>query len=147
WYEFGSFLLPNVGMDVVVLGLAQFFPVTVAGHIFLALILGLMLSGCMALYRGVHGPFSFWPLLAALFLFNWIWLFGFVNYLFGVGLMLWAAGLWIGMHHAPSWRRFLYGTISAVTLFFCHLVALGLYAVIVAGYEVQRSAATVRMNA
>jgi hypothetical protein len=147
WYDVRSFLLPNVGMDLVVLGPAKFFRLAVAGGIFLAIILALILSGCMVVHRGVYGHFSLWPLVAALFLFNWIWQFGFLNYLLGVGLMLWATGLWVGGRRTPTWLRLLYGTVFAVVLFFCHLVALGLYAIIVAGYEVQRSASTMRTNA
>ena len=146
WYELRSFLLPNVGMDVIALGLAKIVPVAVAGRLFLAIVLALILSGCMVFHRGVYGHFSLSPLIAALFLFNWIWLFGFLNYLLGVGVMLWAAGLWLMMSRKTPWLRLLCGTISSVVLFFCHLVALGLYAIFVAGYEVQRGAAAVRGN-
>jgi hypothetical protein len=85
-------------------------------------------------------------MVAALFLYNRIFLFGFLNYLLGVGLLLWALGLWIAWRAAAPWRRFLWGTGCAVLLFFCHLAALGLYAVILAGYEVQRSATTARLS-
>lgn len=146
WYDIRSFLLPNVGMDLVTLGLAKIFPITVAGRIFLALILGLMLSGCMVLHRCLHGHFSLWALVSAPFLFNWILLFGFLNYLLGVGLLLWAAGSWVLGSRAAPWRRLLWGTLFAVALFFCHFAALGLYAIIVAGYELQRSATTVRTS-
>jgi hypothetical protein len=146
WYEIRSFVLPNVGMDLVALGLVKIFPVAVAGRVFLALTLGLILSGCLVLHWYLHGYCSWCPLVAALFLFNWILLFGFLNYLLGVGLMLWASGCWVAWRRAAPWCRLLWGTLWAVALFFCHLAALGLYALIVAGYELQRSATTVRTS-
>ena len=38
-----------------------------------------------------------WPLLVGFFLYNAIFLFGFTNYLFGVGVLLWAVAAWVAM--------------------------------------------------
>lgn len=146
WYEIGSFILPNMGMDLVGLGLAKLFPLLVAGRVFLALTLAIILSGCLVLHRSVHGYFSWWPLTSSLFLFNWIFLFGLTNYVLGVGLMLWAAAIWVALNGTAPWFRFVCGTLLSVALFFCHLVSVGEFAIIVAGYELQRNAATVRVR-
>jgi hypothetical protein len=141
YYQIGSFLLPNVGMDVIAVLLVKLMPIETAGVVFIGLTLALQLSGCMALYRGVHGHYTLWPLVAGLFLFNWIFLFGFLNYLFGVGLLLWATAVWIALNQSAPWLRVLWGSVFSVALFFSHIVAVGLFAVIVAGYEIQRAAA------
>jgi hypothetical protein len=140
WYDLHSFILPNVGLEGIVLGLAQLVPTAVAARLFVVLTLVLSLSGCMMLHRHLHGYFSWWPLVSALFLFNGIFLLGFLNYLLGVGLLLWALALWVALSRSAPWARLAGGMVLAVALFFCHLAALGLYAVAVMGYEIQRSA-------
>jgi len=132
-YQLGSFLLPNVGMDVVTLGLTAFLPPILAGRVFLGLVQLIILSGTVALHRALHGRYSVWPLLAAFFLYNWIFLYGFTNYLFGVGMMLWGAAAWLAAGHANAMARVLAGTVLAVAILFCHLVAFGLFAELLGG--------------
>ena len=146
WYDIRSFILPNVGMDLITLFLAKILPVEVAGRVFIAVVFAITLSGSMFLYRAVNGRLTLWPLLSSLFLFNWILLFGFLNYLLGIGLLLWAIGIWVFLSHSSPWLRLFVGTILTISLFFCHLAALGLFAVTVAGYELQRSCRTLRTS-
>ncbi len=144
-YVVGSFLLPNIAFDVVAVLLARVMPLELAGRVFIALTLALQLSGCMALYRVLHGRYGLWPLVAGLFLYNWIFLFGFLNYLFGVGLLLWAAAAWIGLAAGSgAGAKLLWGTALSLALFFSHLIAFGLFALIVAGYEIQRAVPMLR---
>ena len=60
--------------------------------------------------------------------------------------MLWAVGAWIALSRSAPWCRVLCGTIFSIALFFCHLTTVGLYAVIVAGYEIQRSTRVLRIS-
>ncbi len=120
-------------MDVATLGLTAFLPPLLAGRVFLGIVLLVMLTGTVALHRVIHGRFSPWPLLAGFFVYNWIFLFGFVNYLFGVGVMLWCLALWLAMARAGAALRSAVGTILAIATMFCHLVAFGLFAVILGG--------------
>ena len=108
-YQLGSFLLPNVAMDVAALGLTALLPPLLAGRVFLGIVLLTMLSGTMALHRVIHGRFSPWPLLAAFLMYNWIFLFGFINYLFGVGVMLWSLAVWLRMARSGVAARVLAG--------------------------------------
>jgi hypothetical protein len=132
-YRLGSFLLPNVAMDVATLGLTAFLPTLLAGRVFLGFVLLMLLSGTVVLHRAIQGRFSPWPLLAALFLYNWIFLFGFINYLFGVGVMLWSVAAWLAMRRSGVVLRLLVGTVLAVVTLLCHLVAFGLFAVVLGG--------------
>jgi hypothetical protein len=138
FYRIGSFVLPNVAMDLVLSALAFVLPVAIAGRVFIAMIFILLVTGTVALHRVLHRRWSLWPLLSAVFLYNWIFLFGFVNYLFGLGLMLWGVTIWIIIAPRPEWQRLAVGSAVAVALFFAHLAALGVYAVLVAGIELQR---------
>ena len=132
-YQLGSFLLPNVAMDVATLGLTAIMSPLLAGRVFLGIVLLTMLTGTMALHRAIHGRFSPWPLVATFLLYNWIFLFGFVNYLFGVGVMLWSLAAWLALRRASVVTRLVVGTVLAVTTLFCHLVAFGLFAVVLGG--------------
>lgn len=107
---------------------------------FIGLTPALQLSGCMALHRVLHGRYGLWPLVAGLFPCNWIFLFGLLSYLFGVGLLLWATAVWIGLAAGSgTGAKLLWGTALSLALFFSHLIAFGLFALIVAGYETQRA--------
>ena len=132
-YRLGSFALPNEAMDVVTLALTAVMSPLQAGRVFLGLVQLLLLSGTVALHYALHRRLSPWPLLAGFFLYNWIFLYGFTNYLFGVGAMLWAVAAWVAMADASWTRRLAVGVVAAVVLLFCHLVAFGLFAVVVGG--------------
>ena len=139
FYELRSFLLPNVAMDAILLAAVQVLPIDVAGRAFVALTMAAMLSGTVALHWSLHRRFSPWPLVAALFLHNWIFVFGFFNYLFGLGLMLWGLAIWIGLAERPPWQRLVVGSLVAIVIYFAHLVAFGLYAIMLGAYELQRA--------
>ncbi len=146
WYDIRSFILPNVGMDLITLFIAKILPVEVAGRVFIAIVFAITLGGSMFLHRAFYGRYTLWPLLLSLFLYNWILLFGFLNYLLGIGLLLWAIGIWVFISRLSPWIRLLVGTILTISLFFCHIAALGLFGVTVAGYELQRSCKTLRTS-
>src|ERR1051326_6707845 len=132
-HQIGDFLLPNVAMDVVTLGLTAFLPPILAGRVFLGLVLLILLTGTVALHRAVHGRMSPWPLLAAFFLYNWIFFYGFTNYLFGLGMTLWGAAIWLATRRAGVAARVMGGTSAGIVTVFCQLMAFGLLAVIVGG--------------
>jgi hypothetical protein len=129
--------LPNLAMDLVVPALAHWLPLAWAGKVFVAAILCLMSGGAALLHRVLFGSWSAWPLLAFLFVYDHALLWGFLNYLFGIGVSLFALASWIGLRSRPR-LRFVAGTFFALALFFCHLLAFGLYGVMVIGYEAGR---------
>lgn len=136
FYERRSFLVPNVATDLVVLGLAKLMPLEAAGRVFLALVQALTLGGTVWLHRIATGrrrdP---WPLVAALFLHNWILLFGFLNFQLGVALILWALGAWLLVRARSIALRLAVGVPAALLLFFCHMLAFGFYAIVIAAVE------------
>lgn len=146
FYNINTLILPNTGLDLMALLLAKVLPVETAGRVFIAIVFAITLSGVIFLNRVLSNRFALWPLLSSLFLFNWILLFGFLNYLLGIGLLLWAIGGWLTIRDSSAWLRFFIGSICTLILFFCHLAALGLYAVTIAGYELQRSCKTIRKS-
>jgi hypothetical protein len=139
WYELQAFMLPNVGMDLLTLLIHNAFSIESSGRIVVGLIISIILSGCVFLHRTLHGHYSLFPLISAFFVFNWILLFGFVNYLLGVGVLLWATGIWILLTGTNIWARLIVGTLLSCVLFLCHIVALGLFGLVIAGYELTRA--------
>jgi|HubBroStandDraft_1064217.scaffolds.fasta_scaffold00090_8 hypothetical protein len=128
-------LLPNLAMDLIVPGLARVMPIEVAGRLFIALTLVLLVLGTAALRRALWGKSDFWPLLALLFLYNSALLWGFLNYLFGLGAALLVFSLWLA---TAQWRPALRLPIfagSAALIFVLHLFAFGLYGLLIGSLE------------
>ena len=138
-YERRSFLLPNMGMDLVVLGLSAVLPLEIAGRLFVGLTLALILGGTVWLHYALTRRLEPWPLVAALFLHNWIFLFGFLNFLFGVAIMLWALGSWLMVSRRSVAVRLAVGVPFALLLFWSHMVALAIYGIALGAIELQRA--------
>lgn len=135
YYSIHWQLIPNLAMDVVTPLLSRFMPLETAGKVFISLIFFLMAGGTMALHYALHRRISFWPLFAFVFLYNRIFLWGLLNYLFGVGLLLFAYACWIYFEKRSLFLRLLISTLFAIGLFFSHLFALGVYGLCIIGHE------------
>jgi hypothetical protein len=131
-------LLPNLAMDLVVPPLTVLVPIEDAGRLFVGLSLLLMGSGTLALYAALHGGLSWWPLLVFLVLWNRVFLWGLSNYLFTLGLVLWALAGWIHFRGRSAAFRVPLFSVIALVLFIFHLHAFGVYALAIGGYELSR---------
>jgi len=130
--------IPNLAMDLIVPPLTRIMPLAAAGKIFVLAIFLLIAGGAALLHRVLFGRWSAWSLLAFLLLYNRILLWGFVNFLFGVGLALVAAALWIGLRERSAWLRLPFAALLATAIYFAHLFAFGVYVVVILGYEAAR---------
>ena len=129
FYEADWAPIPNLMMDVIVPILARFMSVYLAGQIFLLGMLALMLSGALALNRALFGRWSAFPLIATPLLYNHVFLVGLTNYIFGIGLSLWALACWVALRERHWTLRLSLSAVFAIALFFCHLSSLGVYGV------------------
>ncbi len=134
YYEIVWRPLPNLAMDLTVPPLARLMPLAWAGKVFVLLTLFLLAGGAAALNRVLFGRWSAWSCLAFLLLYSRTLLWGFLNYLFGLGLGLFALALWIALARRGAAVRIAVGAVLALMLFFAHLLACGLYGVLVAGH-------------
>ena len=127
YYTLGSFFLPNLVLDAALLGLLKLgIGIGAAATLFLLATYGVFLAGFARLSAacGAFGPLTL-P-LAVLTFYSGAFFFGLVNYVFGVGLMLFLVGAWLG---AERWAaRMAIAVLGAVALFFCHLIPALLYA-------------------
>ena len=127
YYEIDWQIIPNLMMDLVVPVVARATNVYLAGQIFTVACFFSIASGVLLLNRSLFGRWSPAPLIALPLLYNYVFLVGVMNYMFGIGLALWALGAWILLRErAWPWRLGL-SVLFAFALFFCHLFALGLY--------------------
>jgi hypothetical protein len=134
YYEIVWRPLPNLAMDLTVPPLTRCLPLAWAGKAFVVASLCLMAGGAAVLHRVLFGKWSAWPLLAFLLLYDATLLWELINYLFGLGVSLFALALWIALRSRP-WLRLAFGTAFALVFFFAHLLAFGLYGVMAIGYD------------
>jgi hypothetical protein len=133
--------LPNLAEDLIVPPLARWMPLETAGKLFIVAIFALIAGGVLSLNRVATGGWRLWPLAAFLLLYNRTFLWGFLNYLFGLGAALFGLGLWLALEDRRAWLRVLAGAITALVCFFSHLAAFGVYALAICGVELPRIAA------
>ena len=107
-------LLPNLAQDLMVPPLAGLMPLELASKLFLIVVFGLIAGGTIWLNRVATGAWSLWPLLAFLLLYNRIFLWGFVNYLFGIGIALGSTALWLALERRRWWLRVLASSVAAL---------------------------------
>ena len=135
-------LLPNLGMDLVVPVLAQLMPLELAGKLFVALSMSLSVIGTATLHRALYGRVGLWPLCALLSVYNVILWYGFLNYLFGLGIALLAFSAWVASERRPTrWRIAGFAAVAAA-IFVIHLFAFGVYGLLVVSYEAGNAAAS-----
>lgn len=135
YYDIHWGLLPNLAVDILLPSLLTVMSVETAGRLFLGFILTFLIVGTMALHRALHHRWSPWPLLGFFFLYNSVFLWGFLNYVFGLGLALLSCALWITLRDRSAGLVIPLFSLLAVVLFFAHLFAFGVFALVVLSYE------------
>jgi hypothetical protein len=138
FYEIDWQVIPNLIMDFIVPVLARVMNIYLAGQVYIVGMFALIISGTLALNRALIGRWSAFPLLAFPLLYNYVFLVGLMNYIFGIGVALWALAAWVAVRERVWPIRFLLSTACVVALFFSHLSALGIYGVGLLSFELMR---------
>jgi hypothetical protein len=138
FYELNWQVIPNLTMDFIVPVLARVMNIYTAGSTYIVAMFALLVSGTLALNRALVGRWTVLPLFAFPLVYNYVFLVGLMNYLFGIGIALWALAGWIALRDRPWPLRYLLSIASVVALFFCHLSALGIYGVGILSFEILR---------
>jgi hypothetical protein len=127
--------LPNLAVDLIVTPLLRILPLIVAGKVFLSLAAVLYVVGCSQVGRAVTGKPNWLALVCAFTFYNSDLLYGFVNYVFGVGVFLCAFAFWLRIRNAMTPFRFVLCCLLSMVAFLAHLssiVFLGIACVIIA---------------
>lgn len=133
--------MPNLALDGVVFALHQVLPIEQAVKVFVALTQTLLLGGVAYVSWSVDRRRRVLPLVAALFLYNRMLLWGLLNYLFTLGVGLFGVGAWIHLRDRAGlarWLRWPLHVALAPVLFMGHLSGMGVYALAIGGYELGR---------
>jgi len=138
YYEINWQVIPNLTMDLIVPLFARVMNIYLAGQVFMVLMFALIISGSLALNRALIGRWTAMPLFAFPLVYNYVFLVGLMNYIFGIGVALWALAGWVAVRERAWPMRLTLSVASAVVLFFCHLSSLGIYGIGILSFELFR---------
>ncbi len=138
FYEIDWQVIPNLMMDLIVPSLLRVMNVYMAGQVYTITSFVLIASDTIALHRALFNRWSVLPLIAFPLLYNNVFLVGTMNYVFGIGLALWALASWIWLRERILPLRLLVSTLFIIGLFFCHLFAVGVYGIGLLAFELNR---------
>ena len=138
FYDVNWQIIPNLMMDMIVPPLTRLMSVYVAGQAYTIASFVLIISGTLALNRELFGRWSVLPLIAFPLLYNNVFLVGTMNYIFGMGLALWAMTAWVRLREHHLIIRLAVSLLFVLALFFCHLFAVGVYGIGLAAFETSR---------
>ena len=127
-------IIPNLGADAVIPLIGTLTNIFWAGKLFILSTMLLTVSGTFAIHYVLFQKWS-GPILSFLFLFNGIFLYGFLNYSLAIGIALWATAGWIALRNRFWLARAIFSTFAVLVLFFCHFGGVALYALALFCYE------------
>jgi hypothetical protein len=140
FYRISLVPLGALAMDLMMPPMVRLVGLEVTARLFVALTFLLMAGGGMALNRALFKRLTPWSLVGFLLLYNGLLIWGFINYLFALGLFLWVLAGWLATESWPGWLRIPCFSALCYALLLSHLYALALYGVCVLGIEFSQAA-------
>ncbi len=137
-YEAHWGLYPDLAMDIAVPALAHWMSVATATKVFLGIAQSLVVTGAAFLELSVKGRHRLGGPAGLLALFSLPFAWGQLNFMFGMGLAVWAAALWIRLRDRPGWMRWTVHAAAVVILSVSHFFDLGIYGLTIGLYELSR---------
>jgi hypothetical protein len=135
YYALDWHLIPNLALDMWAYLTTPFLDVEMASRCFIALSFLLLTSGTIFVHRALGGTGP-WPFVSFIFIWNEILAWGFLSFLFSIGVALWLFGAWVKYRHCNIVARVALHAVAAVGLLICHLFGFAVYALAVGAYEV-----------
>lgn len=120
-YERDWRLFPNLAIDLIIPGLLNVCSVETASKIFLSITIALFNLGIHALGLAINGRPRWTVLAATFFTYNFAFAYGFVNYIFGLGVFFIALATWLWTRGAWKWHRVLLMTLLSFACYVSHL--------------------------
>lgn len=121
FYELRSFLIPNIALDLGVLGLVRCgLGLEAAGTVFLLLTYTGFVTGFVRLSAAFGAGGAVKPLLGATLFYSAALFWGFVNYVAGTGALLWVVALWLRADRVGA--RFAVAVLGTAAAFACHVI-------------------------
>src|SRR5438270_3503674 len=129
-------LYPNLAMDILVPSLATIFGIETSGLIFIFLIFVVTVCGALLINKALYGRVSIGALFVFCILYNGIFVWGFMNYLFGLGIAMLAFGMYLLFQERSALSRIIVSSLLSMIVFICHLYAFVIYGILVVFYEI-----------
>ncbi len=136
-YDFGKYFvvhwrpIPNLGSEVLIYGLAQVVPITVAGRIYLSLFSVLYVLGGVYLVRSFDRRNTVLGIFSVLFVFNWYFNQGYLNFWGSIPLAYFALGYWLRHPHLAGFGRLTLFSVLCLLVYFFHFVSWALLGLII----------------
>jgi hypothetical protein len=105
WFEFHWTLVGNLGVDLLVVPLAWIFGIELAVKLAMMVVILANVGGMLLVAHEAHGRIPATAAFALPFAYSYAFNFGFVNFVFSMGLALLAFGLWLRMGRLGQARR------------------------------------------
>ena len=128
-------LLPNLGLDILGTGLLKVVPPLAAAKLIAALIITVLYCSVLYLTRVLQGRLSILAIaLAGILVYSHILVWGFSNFLLGLGLAIGGVGFWIANRDRP-FRQLFVSAAFGLVLFFVHAFAFAAWGLILGSVE------------
>ena len=128
-------LLPNLGLDILGTGLLKVVPPLAAAKLIAALIITVLYCSVLYLTRVLQGRLSILAIaLAGILVYSHILVWGFSNFLLGLGLAIGGVGFWIANRDRP-FRQLFVSAVFGLVLFFVHAFAFAAWGLILGSVE------------
>jgi hypothetical protein len=114
-------VLPNLASDVIGMLLLRYTSYIFATKIILSLVIIIFAAGCFLVSTGLHGRIGVSTILSLFFVYNFMFLYGFVNYMLGMGLFLVTYGYWLRCLERWTIGRATVLLLLSLTCYFAHL--------------------------
>ena len=128
-------IIPDLGIDLGGPWMLRLLPVHVAGRLIIASTLLLPVLGTIAYSRAALGRRSWWVLGCGLVAYHQTLLLGFLNFTASLGLALLLAAAWVRQRDSHPVRALVVASVGAAALFFCHLMGLLFYGLLIGAHE------------
>jgi hypothetical protein len=115
--------IPNVAIDLLLPALLRFTAIVPASKIFLAILVLLFVLGCHCLGKAIHGQPTWLAIPCCFFVYSSTLLYGYVNYILGVGLYTLALAYWLSHRHRWTGVSLVLATALVFAAYLAHLSA------------------------
>ena len=136
YYQIVWQALPNVMLDVVVPFLAQFMSLDTAMRGFVAVSLLLTASGGLVLSYAIWRRWSYWHGAVFVLLQGRVLLWGLLNYLMAMGLVLWAMAVWVTWRERKPALAISLMIPLSLAVYFSHIAGFVCLASMLLGWEI-----------
>ena len=137
-YTFQWMIIPDLAVDAFIAPLQHYFSIYDCGRLLVGAIIILWTFAPLALHRALWGRWSVWPLLASMVVYNGNLTWGFDAYLLTSACAVIAFAGWVATENKPAIARVAGFTLLSFVLYSGHLIAFGVFGVLVGGYELSK---------